>query len=1039
MQLALPIAGAALGNFIAPGLIGVFGLTGASAGWLAGSMLAGSLQTQKTQGPRLSDLKLSGSAYGAPIPYIFGHPRVGGQIIWGSDKREISTTTSRRAKGGPKIKNTTFTYEVDLLYKLSCNALAGVTKMYVNGEMQWSSSTGADYGTIEASATLARRITVYTGAADQLPDPTVEAEVGIGNAPANRGSLTIMFEGLQLGNAGQIPNITFEVADGLSGTVSNSTIVTLLTPGATVIQAAWDVEGAKYWQRATIGGSVLKVGTVSADGNNSLLADQSFPTMDWDPTGHMDHAVAYNVQPYPNSQAMLREFDGSPLKILLTTPGEMPNRYEIVGDQVWLSSASALYYFLIDPAYRVGFGSDERYDPVVRVSSVKYSSMAYVDGTLYCLRAGALGVRDIDVRDALTLSVLDTFASPASLSGDAELLLDEFGALLLLAHTTLYRWTGTAWATEMTLAVGYGTASSGSDLGYRSFPRYVGGVLRVLYFTGGVYYLRASWKVSATTEPTLASVVTTLCGRVGIAPSQIDVTALTGLNVAAFPVAPGTTRSALEVLMRAYFFEASAADKIRFVRRGGAPVATIPWDDLGASETWENEGEPLPISVRNDLEKPAYITVKSMNTLNDYQDGAQSSARIASWSTAESIVELPLGLTPEQGQHVADVMARDVQTTLTNVGPLKLQQKWAALQPCDVVLVQDREGNTFRVRLERREASNGIYSLQGTFDDATVIDGAGVTDEDYLSTTTIRAPQPTNLVLLDMPLLRDVDDDLGYYAAIRNLGQRFDGATVFRSTDDVDYASVGDILSTGITGTTVGALGNYSGGNFPDEANVVRVNVGPGVTLSSITWAEAILEEQNAWLIGNEVVVARLAVYVSDGVYDLRGLSRGRRGTGWAQTGHGSSERAVLLRFDGMRRIGGDASELSQLRYHRAVTFGKSLDSAITVPLTNTAVSAKPYAPVDARVSRTTTDVTITWGRRTRYAENWLLGSTPLGEATESWEIVRYTSGSFTTVAAAYTSTTNSVTFANTDPAVYVDIFQMSDRVGRGYALRATL
>lgn len=53
----------------------------------------------------------------------------------------------------------------------------------------------------------------YSGDAAQLPDPTYEAAVT--SAPAYRGRITVMLEGLQLGNSGVIPNLTFEFAQEL--------------------------------------------------------------------------------------------------------------------------------------------------------------------------------------------------------------------------------------------------------------------------------------------------------------------------------------------------------------------------------------------------------------------------------------------------------------------------------------------------------------------------------------------------------------------------------------------------------------------------------------------------------------------------------------------------------------------------------------------------------------------------------------------------------------------------------------------------------
>lgn len=213
-QLVIAAAGAAIGGAI-PGFgIAALGISGSGLGWAIGSVV-GSLfaPTQKGEGPRLSDLTVSSSAYGTPIPYVLGEPRLAGQIVWASNKREIATTTEQ-GKGGGGSEYTTYTYECDLLYLLTDNVVPGLARTWQNGELVWNKSASADAATIAASdaAPQWRRITFYDGNASQLPDPTYEAAVGTANALAYRGRGTVFIEGLQLGSSGQIPNQTFEIS-----------------------------------------------------------------------------------------------------------------------------------------------------------------------------------------------------------------------------------------------------------------------------------------------------------------------------------------------------------------------------------------------------------------------------------------------------------------------------------------------------------------------------------------------------------------------------------------------------------------------------------------------------------------------------------------------------------------------------------------------------------------------------------------------------------------------------------------------------------
>ncbi len=113
--LALGAVGSAVGGAFLPGGVSLLGttLTGAAIGAAVGSIaggfvdqallgpLAGSSgQTRIEQGPRLFDLKLSGSSEGAPIPRVYGRGRLPGQLIWATRFKEEVIVTTQTTGGG---------------------------------------------------------------------------------------------------------------------------------------------------------------------------------------------------------------------------------------------------------------------------------------------------------------------------------------------------------------------------------------------------------------------------------------------------------------------------------------------------------------------------------------------------------------------------------------------------------------------------------------------------------------------------------------------------------------------------------------------------------------------------------------------------------------------------------------------------------------------------------------------------------------------------------------------------------------------------
>jgi hypothetical protein len=182
-------------------------------GFVLGSALGSALfppPGQKTEGPRLDDLRVTGLEYGQIIPFVKGHPPLPGQLWWSTDRRTIAQTTTQEGGGKgdpPENTFTTYVYEVDCFVGFTYNEMAGLAKLFIDGKLEWNVLDSASLETAAASVENPkwRRMTVYTGAIGQLPDPTMEAALGVGNTPAYWGRAGIFFEGLQLGGSGRMP------------------------------------------------------------------------------------------------------------------------------------------------------------------------------------------------------------------------------------------------------------------------------------------------------------------------------------------------------------------------------------------------------------------------------------------------------------------------------------------------------------------------------------------------------------------------------------------------------------------------------------------------------------------------------------------------------------------------------------------------------------------------------------------------------------------------------------------------------------------
>jgi hypothetical protein len=983
-QLVVSAAGAAAGFVIG-------GPTGAQIGWTLGSVIGASFApAQKQRGPRLEDLKVSGTEYGQPIAYLVGHPRVAGQVWWASDKREIATTTEA-GKGGPSVETTTYTYEVDLLLGLSSNQIMGVSRVWSNGKLVWTKRS--DSGTTSAlsgkSQTSWRRLSVYQGRSDQLPDPTYEAAVGVGNAPAYRGRGTVFLEGVQLGSSGQIPNFTFEVYT--EGDEQGRTATTLDTFPYTLGQNG-GIPGMSlpsFTQHMRYGVSRIDVYRFTLGLEETEFVGSYTPVVDgfnalWassDVSGSFLINVGSTTAYWYNDEGAGTLFTlpyninvGSLLTVFCRRDDVV-----LIGD--WNSGGNKRIY-----KYSTAGGTHSVMGAALPAQAL---SITISGDQVYVLEAkGTLAPTAIWELDLATLSLQATLSVPAGMSQYAALMTDDLGTVYCYnGSNDLYRLEGgSTWvlAKNFTGGIAYGQAGTrysinGGDLWAVAVP---GG--------GNPARIRVVFDSVTLTQPTLRETVDALLARTGADAAVFDTSALAAVStpVRALTVSQvSTVRAVLEQLAAAYFFEAYNADKLYFVPRGGASAATLPWDDLGAAEG-ETPDERLPLDVANDTEIAAQVSLTYANDDADYNTATEHSDRLLSDVISTATVQVPLALTAAEAKGIADAMVQDGYAGRLS-GTLGLDMRYAKWTPTDVVTLTDEDGSTYRVRIVRREQSGMVVRWEWVSDDANALASAGVTIDDYAPALTVSLPGPTSLALLDMPILRDADNAPGIYAVAKPVSTNasWPGARLMSSSSGGDYTEAGTFTSRGIFGVTTVALTSWTGGHVFDEAGSVTVDVGAG-TLSSSTRDAMLNTDANAMLVGAEVIQFRTATLVSTGIYKLTGLLRGRRGTEHAMTGHAAGEDVALLRTAGMLRVGYDAARIGVEATYKAVTMGKTLSSASARSITDAGVALKPFAPRNLRAARVGSTITVTWDRRSRLSYRWPSASAlPLGEEAEAYDV----------------------------------------------------
>lgn len=518
----------------------------------------------------------------------------------------------------------------------------------------------------------------------------------------------------------------------------------------------------------------------------------------------------------------------------------------------------------------------------------------------------------------------------------------------------------------------------------------------------------------------LSAVVTDLCEHSQLTASDIDVTDLTD-DVDGFVIGREVSlRQAIEQLASAYFFDGVESDgKIKFVKRGGSLAVTVDVSDLAAHDAGTNTPNALEQTRIADLELPNEVTIAYLERELDYAAGVQYAKRIVKPSGDIVKIEFSAVFTTTKARQIAEVQLYNAWTERTTF-KFKVTWEYAYLEPTDVIQI-DTGAVIYTMRLvQKTELGNGIIEFDAVAEDTTTYtqtETVGV-DSTYVPQT-IQQLQLTALRLMDIPLLRDVDDNAGFYQAANgakaNAG--WPGAVLFSSVDNgVSYVNEATFIEGATIGIAQTALPDFLSGNIFDENSTLDIYLLAG-SLSSDSEAN-VLAGANAAVLGDEIIQFKNATLIGTNIYRLSGLLRGRRGTEWAMSGHAAGEDFVLASTSAWRRLNHGTANWGMEYLYKAVTIGRLISTTPAIGFTNTGIGLKPYSPVEVGGGKDGNgDMIINWKRRTRISGEWRdYVDAALGEASESYEVdIISAGGAVRTIAATSETATYTAAQQATD------------------------
>ncbi len=1021
-SLVFGVVGAFVGSF--------FGMP--ELGWVIGASLGGIVDPTviTTEGPRLADLKVQTSTWGKMIPIVYGRARVAGNVIWSSDIRETKHTQDA-GKGGPQQESIYYTYAMDAAVSVCAGPIFGIRKIWANNKLIYNNDPTAGPQTLLGNKR--NDVFIYTGTESQLPDPTMEAAKGVGNVPAYRGQAYVVFTDFQLADYGnRMPNFEFEIVQQGVALGTRQVGGSFNTGG---LLNGYDTPEYKFLVLSCEDGimRICRRGVINfSEGVTVLTTDgryvgkDSFRQREFELRFLFPGLIAFTddfslyvesntarLTPNPNFYWTRMVLNGQIMPLPMLAANEIVNGATVSADKKVIMLVTR---FFINPP---GNQSDDG----------KWYQFK-IDGTF--MRSGTFS----------------TYASSLGIFESRSFVWYAGKGALALESDYDYLWS-TSWTSmdlykiqpngELIRVFSDHVASS-----YFDFSLFADNGVAIAYF----YEYFVAYTRYPSVEPVdvpLKDVVIDQCTRSGIAAADVDATDLAD-NIIGYVIGgQNGARANLSQLQKAYFFDSVESEgKLKFKKRGAAPVVTIPYEELAAQPAPANADgiDPLRITRMQESDLPVSVAVRYYDASSDYQVGIEQSKRLIAKATQQVTQELAIAMTRNKAAQIAEVLMYDSHVARTGF-EFQTSRKYAYLEPTDVVLVQTPTA-TYRMRIVRKNDDDGLLKFSAVSEDATIYSSSAVGGSAFAIQNAISTPGISKAEFMDIPILRDQDNDAGLYIAITGYLDSWKGAVLYRANDNLSFVPVGTVQNKCVTGVTSTVLGSWPGQNFIDESSIVEVNIISG-TLSSVP-AVDLLSGANAALIGNEIVQFRNAVLIGLNKYRLTGMLRGRFGTEIYASSHVAAERFVLLSLSGTLRINEGASAINALRYYKAVSTGLNFAKAGSYPFSNTARGLKPLRPAHFYATRlSNNDWNLRWVRRTRVDGTWRDAvDAALGETTESYEVEIMNGATVVrTIASATPTVTYTAAQQNTDfgivrTTITARLYQLSATVGRSDILQQT-
>ncbi len=1007
--------------------------------------------------------KVQSSAAGNPIPRVYGRMRMSGQIIWATPIGGFRSFSNGAVVEGPVGEDTP--RFVSLAIGLCRGPIDAITRIWVDGALIFDASSTGGY-TFAPSLQFEKFF--YLGTSSQEVDEWMEQVEGTGNVPAYRHRAYVVFKNFPLFTFGNnVPNFEFEVVSSASAAFiseaadaatedipSDNWVLSRLGPyiygEEAGILSKYNRATRELVNQRDLAPVVEGIGGGSASLYGRLLMDEqddNFYLLCQDGSSRSfiirwGWTLKDNFSDRTPASEVAQEVDGIVLGGFLYTVDDTDctvRRYfkdSLVRD--WSST---------DPALA---GLQPGNLTVDDHGALWFSAWDAGDDSFFilvrCTQGGQITTYEHTTRGRCKYVAYDASFDWLLAGGDTG-----NGEYLVQVYTD----PGANLGTE---ASNLDAVSGGSRSLFLSQRRFIGGRFWAWDGSTGLYSILTSGTMesddSANTASwsglniagmaydasqnafwtrhdaldlrilflqrygfdsiTVGTVISDLCDAAGLAPGEIDTSAITDVCTGYAVTSKGNARAAIEPLMDAFLLEARETDGVlEFLHRGGASVVTIDEDDLGAGPYGQPDAELVEEEITPEQLLPLKVEVTYLSTNRDYDEQTQHEKRREDLTSATGEVSLafPIALSDNQARRLAQNLLYTAWVERFGYA-FALPLAYLRLDAGDVVTLP-LGSESLRVRLSAVElGADYLVLCTGVLDDAnsyaSVILGSGTAAAQSITHI------PASLgALLDCALARDGDDGKGPYfvAAPDGDEEGWSGASLSRAVDGQTYLPLAQVAGATAIGEVTSTVAKTQAETW-DETTSFTVHMHYG-TLASSTQALITADDSiNLAAIGNhrrgwELLNFATVVDDGNGRYTVSNLRRGRRGTEWVFEDVYDADGVLVDDYDNLgdlfvvldfsnhaiKSITPQDSEVGQKRHYRISSSGAAISSGAPLEILYSGAAFKPYAPSHLDFLQVVDELPdyhmhLRWTRRSRVGGDLVSGhEVPLAEESEEYAL----------------------------------------------------